>query len=379
MMRKKILLVFSFALTFGFLQAQKQKVSFKDSLDQKLDLSDWVLTANGFIPVPSIITEPALGGFGGALFAVFVDPNTPYRDSVDGKQVLTRAKPNFYGAGGAYTANGTWVLGAGASGVIKKWRSNYRLISGYADVNMVFYKEFETVGEKEFEFNIRVLPVTGQFVKQIGRSNWFAGVDYLFLKTDLARTNLEFHDPEDVSSSISRPGILVEYDGRDNVFTTDKGFRWNTILSNSSEWLGSDYSFSSVNSAAFWWIPVSPNLISGFRAEYQYLWGDAPFYMLPFINMRGIPVARYQGNAIGLGETEWRWDFTSRFSLVGFAGAGKAVMEGDSWGDSSWKASGGAGGRYLIARKLKLRMGMDVARGPEQWAYYFVFGTSWVR
>lgn len=378
-MRKTLLLCFFISLYAGLVFGQKHKVSFKDSLDQKLDLSDWVLTANGFLPVPSLITEPALGGFGGALFAVFVDSNTPYRDSVDGEVVLSRAKPNFYGAGGAYTANGTWVLGAGASGVIKKWRSNYRLISGYADVNMKFFKEFETVGEKEFEFNIRVLPVSGQLVKQFGRSNWFAGLDYLFLKTDLVRTNPEFHEPKDVNGIISRPGILVEYDGRDNVFTPDKGFRWNTILSNSAEWLGSDYSFSSVNTAAFWWIPVSHNLISGFRAEYQYLWGDAPFYILPFINLRGIPVARYQGNTIALGETEWRWDFTSRFSLVGFAGAGKAVMERDSWEDSSWKGSGGVGGRYLLARKLGLRMGIDVARGPEQWAYYFVFGTSWVR
>ena len=124
-MRKKTLFLFAFSVLSGFAHAQKQKVSFKDSLDHKLDLSDWVLTAHGFIPFPFIITEPALGGFGGALFGVFVDPNTPYRDSVDGKEVLTRVKPNIYGAGGAMTVNGTWMLGAAAVGVIKKWRSNY--------------------------------------------------------------------------------------------------------------------------------------------------------------------------------------------------------------------------------------------------------------
>lgn len=378
-MRKFILLFFSLIPIFGLTHAQNQKVSFKDSLDNKLDLSDWVLTANGFIPFPSIITEPALGNFGGALFAVFVDPNTPYRDSVDGKVIETRAKPNIFGAGGAYTANGTWVLGAAAGGVIKKWRSNFRLATGYADVNLEFYRAFENFGEKKFEFNIKTIPFSGQLIKQFGRSNWFAGLNYLFLKTELGRTNAEFHEPKDVESVVSRPGILIEYDSRDNIFTPDKGFRWNSLLSNSAEWLGSDYSYSSLNTAAHWWIPISSKVISGFRAEFQNLWGDAPFYLLPFINMRGIPVARYQGNTIGLGETEWRWDFTSRFSMIGFAGAGKAVMEGDSWSEASWKASGGAGARYLIARKLKLRMGMDVARGPEQWAYYFVFGTSWVR
>jgi hypothetical protein len=378
-MRKAFLLFFAISFYSGFATAQKQKVSLKDSMDQKLDLSDWVLTADGFIPVPSIITEPALGGFGGALFALWINPNTPYRDSVDGKLVQTRAKPNIYGGGGAYTANGTWVVGAIGSGVIKKWRSNYRVIAGYADVNLEFYKEFENVGEKSFEFNIRTIPVSGQFIKEIGRSNWFAGLDYLFLQTKIQRTNAEFHEPEDVESVISRPGILLEYDNRDNVFTPNKGFRWNTTYANSAEWAGSDYSYNSINTAAYWWIPISHKLISGFRAEYQQVWGDIPFYMLPFINMRGIPVARYQGKVIALGETEWRWDFSSRFSLVGFGGGGKAVQEGTTFQESSWRVSGGAGGRYLLARKLKLRMGMDVARGPEQWAYYLVFGTSWVR
>jgi len=378
-MMRKTILFFVVSLYSCFAFAQKQKVSFKDSVDQKFDLSDWVLTAHGFIPFPSIITEPALGGFGGALFGVFVDPNTPYRDSVDGKEIVTRVKPNIYGAGGAMTVNGSWVVGAAAMGVIKKWRSNYRLVTGYADVNLEFYRAFENVGEKHFEFNIRTIPVSGQLIRQLGRSNWYAGLNYLFLKTELGRTNAEFHDPKAINSTISRPGILIDYDGRDNIFTPDKGLQWNTLISTSADWLGSDYSYGSVNTAAFYWLPVSKTLISGFRAEFQNLWGDAPFYLLPFINLRGIPVARYQGNTIATAETEWRWDFTPRFSLVGFVGTGKAVLEEDSWGDESWKTSVGGGGRYLIARKLKLRMGIDVARGPEQWAYYFVFGTSWRR
>lgn len=378
-MRKFAFILFVVSVLSGSVLAQKQKVSFKDSLDHKLDLSDWVLTANGFIPFPSIITEPALGGFGGALFAIFVDPNTPYRDSVDGREILTRAKPNLYGGGAMMSVNGSWVLEAASIGVIKKWRSNYRIVAGYADVNLEFYRTFENVGEKHFEFNIQTFPISGQLIKQFGRSDWYAGLSYLFLKTELARTNPEFHTPKEINSIISRPGILVEYDGRDNIFTPDRGLRWNALLATSAEGLGSDYAYSSVTTAAYYWWPVTSNLVSGFRAEFQNLWGDAPFYILPYIKMRGIPVARFQGNTIALGETEWRWDFTSRFSAIGFVGAGKAVMKEDSWESESWKVAGGAGGRYLVARKLQLRMGVDVARGPQQWAYYFVFGTAWPR
>ena len=101
--------------------------------------------------------------------------------------------------------------------------------------------------------------------------------------------------------------------------------------------------------------------------------------MLPYISMRGIPVMRYQGDVVALAETEWRWDFTSRYSLVGFGGLANALSDKNDYQDTSWKVSGGMGARYLIARKLQLRMGVDVARGPEEWAYYIVFGTSWTR
>ena len=82
----KLLLHFTFFILSSNVYSQ---VSFKDSLDNKLDVSDWVVTYDGFIPVPMLITEPALGYFGGALGLVFIDLNTPYRDTVDGKEILT--------------------------------------------------------------------------------------------------------------------------------------------------------------------------------------------------------------------------------------------------------------------------------------------------
>src|SRR6187455_705135 len=129
MVRKLNYLVL-FVVMFPFFAFGQQDVSFKDSIDHKFDLSDWVLTANGFIPLPMLITEPALGGFGGALFAIFVDENTPYSDTIQGQVVKTRVKPNIYGIGAAYTANNSWLVAGATMGVIKKWRMNYRLATG---------------------------------------------------------------------------------------------------------------------------------------------------------------------------------------------------------------------------------------------------------
>lgn len=371
-----MMLVFSIS---PFILKSQKKVSFRDSLDHKLDLSEWVVTAKGFIPIPYLITEPALGGIGGALIPVFIKPNAPHLDSVHGRLVKTRVKPNIYAAGAAYTANGSWMCLVAATGAIRKWRAHYRLGTGLADINMYFYREVFNQQEESFEFNIRTIPVFGQITKQIGKSPWSTGLNYLFLKTDLKRTNAKFHTPKEVSSMVSRIGVVLDFDSRDNVFTPNKGFKWNTMVASSAEEIGSDYDFTSASSAIFWYLPVTKRIISGFRTEYQQIWGEPPFYMKPFITLRGIPIMRYQGNITALAETEWRWDLTKRHSAVAFAGAGKAITGNSTFQESSWRAAGGAGWRYLIARKLNLRMGIDIARGPEQWAYYVVFGTNWVR
>jgi len=42
-------------------------------------------------------------------------------------------------------------------------------------------------------------------------------------------------------------------------------------------------------------------------------------------------------------------------------------------------ASIGTGFRYLLARKFGMQMGMDFAQSTDDFAFYFVIGTSWLR
>lgn len=105
--------------------------------------------------------------------------------------------------------------------------------------------------------------------------------------------------------------------------------------------------------------------------------GDLPSYDAPFIDMCGIPALPNQGEDVAIAEVEARWDVTPRWSLLGFVGNGWA---GDSIGDLGEThnvTAGGAGFRYLLARRLGLRVGLDVARGPEDTVVYMGVGSSW--
>ena len=75
------------------------KSEFKDPYDGWFDVSGWLINnLYGFIPVPIIITEPAIG-YGGGFSLLFVDPK--------GKKFSLT--PDIYMLGGMYTENGTYA------------------------------------------------------------------------------------------------------------------------------------------------------------------------------------------------------------------------------------------------------------------------------
>jgi outer membrane protein assembly factor BamA len=188
-----------------------------------------------------------------------------------------------------------------------------------------------------------------------------------------------FASPLEFSSTISQLGMLVELDNRDNIFTPDKGLKLHIDGNRADDAIGSDHDFWKINYYMYGYFPISRKLFAGIRADGRQVSGDVPFYLKPYLDMRGLPAARYQGNADVLTEMELRWNFVYRWSLMLYGGTGKAFDDWSDFGSADWITSYGTGFRYLLARKFKLRVGIDVARGPDQWAYYIVFGSSWTK
>jgi hypothetical protein len=55
--------------------------------------------------------------------------------------------------------------------------------------------------------------------------------------------------------------------------------------------------------------PLTKKLIGGFRFDGAQMFDNPPFYLIPYIALRGVPVMRYQGKATLVTEGELRWDF----------------------------------------------------------------------
>jgi len=356
--------------------SKHEKTVMKDTLDGKFDFSSFLIESKGFLPIPIIITEPALGSFGGVLALAFFTP----KEIPEGQKYVA---PDITLGMGMYTANNSWMVGGGRIGSFPKKGIKYRAFTGYASLNLSFYRTFESSGEKEYKFNLGAFPVLLSMSKSLPGTDLYLGGQYSFGKTNVDPLFVEdlpdWVSEDELDSKTGSLGIFTDWDRRDNFFTPNKGTILHVLYAVDDDWTASDYSYQKLHVFANWFYPIKPNWISGLRLESQHVFDDPPFYLLPSLNMRGVPAARYQGATTAILETEQRFDLNLRWSVLGFVGLGKAVMRDENFGDARTIYNYGAGFRYLIARVFGIRAGIDVAMGPDNFGWYIVFGHNWNR
>ena len=348
----------------------------RSSEDGWLDASDFIDQVYGFMPIVLPITEPAVG-FGAAGALAFID--RPKGKAEDGY-----GRPNITVVGGLLTENNT------KGAMVGDWRhwlgGRLQTLIGAvrASVNLDYFGIGQDVFLKNnpLSYNIDISGGVAQTKYRLGNSRFWAGLAYAF-----ATTQVTFDAP---SSTPSLPDFQREYriggltpsfgfDTRDNIFTPTRGTYFDSSVGLFSQALGSDDEFQRVNLVAMHFLPLDPKLTLGVRGGGAVSFGDVPFYLRPFVQLRGAPIMRYQGEGAAQVEAELMWQFWQRFSLVGFAGAGAAWNDSKRFENTTSLVTGGGGIRYEVARKHGLHMGVDVAFGPAGPAIYVQFGSAWMR
>ncbi len=349
-----------------------------DAEDGMVDMSDYLSGATGFFPVPIIITEPAVGVGIGAAVAYFHPPK-----EIDSGVHPHTGPPSISVGFAAVTENDT-QLGGGAH--LGSWRDDHVRYLGAlaaADVNLKFFPNLGAPGTEDegIRFSIDGTFLYQQLQFRLKESNWWLGGNFLFIDAKNS-----FDDGSDSSEDLPGPdadfqqggiGVFVEYDGRNTVFTPSKGLKGLVEYRNYDKRWGSDFNYDHIAASLQHFTPFGDYSSLGVRLEGETVSGDVPFFGFPYVNLRGMPALRYQGEDVLTLEFEYLWGLTPRWSLAFFAGAGRATSVDIFGTDDETVAAGGAGVRYRIARKLGLQVGLDVARGPEETAYYLTVGSAW--
>ena len=350
------------------------KLSMRDKLfdpeDGCLDISQFLADPMGFVPVVVPITEPTVG-VGAALALVFISEN---EKTPDGRGV----KPNITAVGGFGTENGTEGYFGMHSGHWLDGKLNTLLLVADAHANLDFY------GSRghglRYTLDTQILKLEALY--RLGDSHSMLGLGYMYgemdshFKSSVLPPEINFGKGTSTLGGIS---VIYNYDSRDNIFTPNKGFMGAVMATFHDPSLGASSSYQKVDLNTFYFHPVTQTLVFGVRATALMSFGDVPFYQRPYVQLRGVPVMRYQGEHVAFAEAELRWKVMNRVSLIGFAGAG---LTSTSVNDVSWHNdvfAGGVGIRYELARKQGLHMGVDVALSDEDTAVYIIFGSAWMR
>jgi hypothetical protein len=346
--------------------------SYFDREDGYFDLSD-SLSRGGFIPVPVIITEPAVNG-GLGVAGQFVRPSsTP--DVPPGRTIV----------GGAYTGNGSWGGGLLQQGALADGQVLYRAGLGYADVILPV---FPFGGSTEVDYEDMVKFVFGNIRYRIPDTGFSLGPRFIY-RTSNVSLSAEGPMADRVNALIERftgerryvaLGISMNYDTRNNPLTPTHGINAILTFDTYSDAIGSDRDFNEGRLDVHAFQSFGDAWSVGTKVSLDGVSDNAPFFMLPSIDLRGVESGRYQGDTALSLEAELRYQFTPRWAGVAFGGYGQTFVR-DSLlfdpVDDIWTY--GAGIRYRIARKHGLDVGLDVARGPEQTTFYLQFGHAWAR
>ena len=349
-----------------------------DPENGEFDISRYLGSARGFLPVPITITEPAVGiGFGAAI-AYFHPQKHPYA-ATGGRM----APPSISVIMGAKTDNGTYAYGVAHQGIWKQDHVRYSGALARMNVNMAFYldrSDYEFL-DNGIDFNIDGTLLFQQAQFRLGESDWWLGVNYLYNNADNTFGLDEILPPElpgpQYGFTQAGLGAYVTYDSRNTIFTPSSGISAKLQYKNYGNTWGGDYDFDDYIGTLLHYTPVGDYSSLGLRFNGETVSGDVPYFSYPFVSLRGIPAMRYQGKTALVAEAEFLWGVTPRWSLVFFGGAGKTTPISRFRGEGQTVAAGGLGFRYRLARVLGLQAGIDIARGPEDTSFYITVGSAW--
>lgn len=357
---------------------EKAKRKFFDEQDGYLDLSEFLEHPMGFIPMVIPITEPAIG-YGGAFAPVFIRPGnkTPTGET---------ERPQIWAAGGMRTENGT----EGLFGMYKATWGGNRLETLIAGVSASVNLDFHGIGDDRLfggdpmQYNLDAVGGLAHARYRVGESDWWLGARYMRAQVDASYVRPpgfpDYIPERSFTTDVGGVSLLINHDTFNNVFSPTKGHLWEFNINLYDPAFGADGTWQIWDAVAIHYWPVGESVTLALKTDVHAATGDAPFFMLPFVQLRGVSAMSIQGDVIASAELEARWQFHPRFSILGFAGAGAAWRDTNRLEDIATTVSGGVGFRYLISRRYGLQMGIDVAKAEnEDPALYLQFGSAWPR
>jgi hypothetical protein len=320
-----------------------------------------------FLALPIFITEPAIGeglGLGLVYFhKTEKDSTSPLStpSSIGKTGQKQKPPPTATGVFGFYTSNQTQGFGLGHAGT-------------YLDDRL-------RVVDLPFNFSLDGDLVYANFKRRLGTSNVFLGMSMMNLDADVdflidpnnppPRSLLDFS-----FRNFGLAGSAI-FDTRDDSMMPGQGKLYDLTVWRYDDAIGSDFDYWSARFKANSFHQLGDRWHLGLRLDISTVEGDPPFFAIPYISIRGIPALRYQAKTAGVVEVEGRYNISPRWAAIAFAGGGFTNSEDPTLDTLDDIHAFGAGLRFQAIREQNVWVGLDIAKGPEEYAWYIQVGHPW--
>lgn len=283
------------------------------------------------------------------------------------------------GIAGMYTDSESWFAGGFHDGSWKEGKIRYRAGIVTAGLKLDYYAP----GIKEdasVPYTINTDAVLGQMLGRLPNTkNWYMGLRYAYSSSDLTFKISNAVDIPAITGTLvtSSLGLMTNYDSRNNNYYPTSGQYFEAVFSRDDESWGSDFSFDKLTSFYNYYVPLSNKSTLALQARYASASGDTPFYLLPFLQMRGFPAGKYKDDFAMTGHFEWRYKFHPRWGFVTFYELGSAENTFDDLFKNDIITSYGGGIRWQVSEDKKLNLGVDVAVSNDDYTLYVKIGEQY--
>lgn len=336
------------------------------------------------LPIPIFITEPAIGEGLGVALALFHPVKSGKSDetrlatleSMVDSAAPRKAPPVVTGVAGAYTNSESWFGGVGHS---NNWRNDsirYTGLLAAAKINSSIY-----VFGLPVDFSMEASFIYQDMKFRVADSNFMLGFAASYLDADNA-FGIGLPDEQDdgrFSADFQNVGVALKasYETRDNTMNPRTGQLVDLSIWRYDESIGGDYNYWSGSLKALSFHSFAEKFTLGLRLDVSTVDGRVPFFAVPFVKLRGVPALRYQNKIAGAAEVEARYLVRPKWEVSAFGGLGYTSDDFPIYENPDSIYNFGFGARYNIFEAHNVWVGVDIARGPEDWNYYIQVGHPW--
>jgi len=323
-----------------------------------------------FLVVPFIVRSPETSwGFGSAAAYFF---KTKKRDDT-----IRTSDINLVGL---YTLRNQTVIVLGSTIFFPKEKSIFRFQSSYSYYPDYFWglgndsptdaKEEYTL--KQFFFNPQVIfRAYDQFY--LGFTFELQDVNDFTYKKETSLFDLQSIEGR-YGGFTSGAGVLLTWDTRNNSYSPGKGTFAELNVTRFSEFLGSDFEFTSYLVDVRKFFPLGRNRVLGAQAYTRINEGNIPIRYLAMLGgneiMRGYYKGRFADNSMAAFQLEVRQHLFWRLGVVAFGSIGQVSNRVRDFNIGDFHAAGGGGLRIRLHEKEKLNLRVDVGFGENSMGVY---------